>query len=123
MIVFRSLNKEDIREIVQLELNKVNDRLEESNIHLRATDEALAYLAEEGYNPEMGARPLRRVIQHKIEDKLSDALLAKEFEEGQNILIDLEIAQEDGAEVKKIVFKHDTQADQEETPDLAAVGM
>jgi len=123
VIVFRSLNKEDIREIVQLELNKVNDRLEESNIHLRATDEALAYLAEEGYNPEMGARPLRRVIQHKIEDKLSDALLAKEFEEGQNILIDLEVTQEDGAEVKKIVFKHDTQADQEETPDLAAVGM
>ncbi len=123
VIVFRSLNKEDIREIVQLELEKVNDRLEESNIHLRATDEALAYLAEEGYNPEMGARPLRRVIQHKIEDKLSDALLAKEFEEGQNILIDLEVTQEDGAEVKKIVFKHDTQADQEETPDLAAVGM
>ncbi|MDW7754229.1 MAG: ATP-dependent Clp protease ATP-binding subunit [Brevefilum sp.] len=123
VIVFRSLNKEDIREIVQLELNKVNDRLEESNIHLRATDEALAYLAEEGYNPEMGARPLRRVIQHKIEDKLSDALLAKEFEEGQNILIDLEVTQEDGAEVKKIVFKHDAQADQEETPDLAAVGM
>ncbi|MDF1520431.1 MAG: ATP-dependent Clp protease ATP-binding subunit [Brevefilum sp.] len=123
VIVFRSLNKEDIREIVQLELNKVNDRLEESNIHLRATDEALAYLAEEGYNPEMGARPLRRVIQHKIEDKLSDALLAKEFDEGQNILIDLEVTQEDGAEVKKIVFKHDAQADQEETPDLAAVGM
>ena len=123
VIVFRSLNKEDIRKIVQLELDKVNDRLEESNIHLHATDEALDYLAEEGYNPEMGARPLRRVIQHKIEDKLSDALLAKEFEEGQNILIDIEVTQEDGAEVTKIVFKHDTRADQEETPDLAAVGM
>jgi ATP-dependent Clp protease ATP-binding subunit ClpC len=71
----------------------------------------------------MGARPLRRVIQHRIEDKLSDALLAKEFDEGQNILIDVEKVQEDGAEVKKIVFKHDTQADEEETPDLAAVGL
>ena len=123
VIVFRSLNKEDIRKIVQLELDKVNDRLEESNIHLRATDEALEFLAEEGYNPEMGARPLRRVIQHRIEDKLSDALLAKEFDEGQNILIDVEVAQEDGAEVKKIVFKHDNQANEEEAPDLAAVGM
>ncbi|MDY6846543.1 MAG: ATP-dependent Clp protease ATP-binding subunit [Chloroflexota bacterium] len=123
VIVFRSLNKEDIRKIVQLELDKVNHRLEESDIHLRATEEALDYLAEEGYNPEMGARPLRRVIQHKIEDKLSDALLAKEFEEGQNILIDVEITQEDGAEVKKTVFKRDIRADQEETPDLAAVGM
>jgi ATP-dependent Clp protease ATP-binding subunit ClpC len=123
VIVFRSLNKEDIRKIVQLELDKVNDRLEESNIHLRATDAALEFLSEEGYNPEMGARPLRRVIQHRIEDKLSDALLAKEFDEGQNILIDVEKVQEDGAEVKKIVFKHDTQADEEETPDLAAVGL
>jgi len=123
VIFFRSLNKQDIRKIVQLELAKVNDRLEESNIHLRATDEALEFLAEEGYNPEMGARPLRRVIQHRIEDKLSDALLAKEFDEGQNILIDVEEVQEDGAEVKKIIFKQDTQADQEETPDLAAVGM
>lgn len=123
VIVFRSLNKEDIRKIVQLELDKVNDRLEESDIHLRATDAALEFLSEEGYNPEMGARPLRRVIQHRIEDKLSDALLAKEFDEGQNILIDIEEVQEDGAEVKKIVFKHDTQADEEETPDLAAVGL
>jgi ATP-dependent Clp protease ATP-binding subunit ClpC len=123
VIVFRSLNQEDIRKIVQLELDKVNDRLEESEIHLRATDEALAYLSEEGYNPEMGARPLRRVIQQKIEDRLSDALLAKEFEEGKTILIDVETTQEDGAEVKKVVFKNDTKDDRKEEPDLAAVGM
>jgi ATP-dependent Clp protease ATP-binding subunit ClpC len=123
VIVFRSLNKEDIRKIVQLELDKVNNRLEESNIHLRATDEAIDYLAAEGYNPEMGARPLRRVIQHKIEDKLSDALLSKEFDEGQNILIDVDVAEEDGAKVSKIVFKHDSHSNQEEAPDLAAVGM
>jgi ATP-dependent Clp protease ATP-binding subunit ClpC len=123
VIVFRSLNQEDIRKIVQLELDKVNERLEESEIHLRATDEALAYLSEEGYNPEMGARPLRRVIQQKIEDRLSDALLAKEFEEGKTILIDVETTQEDGAEVKKVVFKNDTKDDRKEEPDLAAVGM
>lgn len=123
VIVFRSLNKEDIRKIVKLEINKVNLRLEENNIHLRASDAALEFLAEEGYNPEMGARPLRRVVQQKVEDRLSDALLAKEYEDGQNILIDLEITQEDGAEVKRIVLEHDQEADQKEEPDLAAVGM
>jgi len=123
VIVFRSLSKDDIREIVQLELNKVNVRLEENQIRMRATDEALEYLAEEGYNPEMGARPLRRVIQQKIEDQLSDALLSNKFEDGHAILIDVETVEEDGAEVQKIVFKKDTEGDQKEEPDLAAVGM
>jgi len=122
VIVFRSLNKEDIRKIVQLELDKVNDRLIENQIQMHATDEALAFLAEEGYNPEMGARPLRRVIQQKIEDRLSDAVLAKEFEEGQHILIDIETVEKDGAEVKQIVLKHDDEGHQKEEPDLAAVG-
>ncbi len=123
VIVFRSLNQEDIRKIVQLELDKVNARLVENNIRLRATEEALELISEEGYNPEMGARPLRRVIQQKIEDRLSDALLAKEFDEGQQILVDVETVEEDGAEVKKIVLKHDKQGDQKEEPDLAAIGM
>jgi ATP-dependent Clp protease ATP-binding subunit ClpC len=123
VIVFRSLTKEDIRKIVQLELDKVSARLVENNIHLRASEAALAYLAEEGYNPEMGARPLRRVIQQKIEDRLSDALLANEFEDGDNILVDVETALEDGTEVKKVVLKHDSEGDQQKEPDLAAVGL
>ncbi len=122
VIVFRSLNQKDIRKIVQLELDKVSARLKENEITLTASDEALALLAEEGYNPEMGARPLRRVIQRKIEDRLSDALLAEKFEEGQHILVDVETTEEDGKDVKKIVLRHD-HADTEEEPDLAAVGM
>ena len=122
VIVFRSLNKDDIRKIVKLELEKVSKRLQENNISLHATDEALDFLSEEGFNPEMGARPLRRVIQQKIEDRLSDALLANEFKEGQQILIDVETAVEDGAEIKKFVLKHDPEGDQQEEPDLAAVG-
>jgi len=121
VIVFRSLSKDDIRKIVQLELDKVNSRLQENNISLLATDEALEFLSEEGYNPEMGARPLRRVIQQKIEDRLSDALLANEFNEGQQILIDVETVNEDGAEVKRIIMKHDPEEGQQEEPDLAAV--
>ena len=90
VVVFRSLNKEDIRKIVDLELAKVGDRLKDNNILLDATDAARDQLAEEGYDPEMGARPLRRVIQQKIEDQLSDAMLARQFEEGDTILIDLD---------------------------------
>jgi len=123
VIVFRSLNREDIHEIVQLELDKVNARLADNEISLRATEAAIDEMADEGYNPEMGARPLRRVIQQKIEDRLSDAILAGEFVNGQHVLIDVEETQEDGADVKKIVLKHDLEADQEEEQDLAAVGM
>lgn len=89
VIVFRSLNKVDIQQIVQLELNKVAHRLEEHSIVLKATPAALEKLADLGYDPDMGARPLRRVIQQKVEDPLSDALLAGEFEDQDTILVDV----------------------------------
>jgi ATP-dependent Clp protease ATP-binding subunit ClpC len=56
---------------------------------LHASQEALDQLASEGYDPDMGARPLRRVIQQKVEDPLSDALLSGDFEDGDVILVDL----------------------------------
>jgi len=89
VVVFRALTRSDIRQIVRLELDKVAQRLEEYEIRLHASEAALELLANEGYDPEMGARPLRRVIQNKVEDRLSDALLAKEFVAGDTILIDL----------------------------------
>jgi len=89
VVVFRSLNKEDIQNIVKLELDKVSERLQEHDLTLTATDGALAVLAELGYDTEFGARPLRRVIQQKVEDKLSDLVLAGEFGEGASILIDV----------------------------------
>jgi ATP-dependent Clp protease ATP-binding subunit ClpC len=90
VVVFRALTKENIRSIVNIELAKVSERLTEHNIVLRASDDALDQFAAEGYDPDMGARPLRRVIQHKVEDALSDMLLAKEFEDGDTILVDLD---------------------------------
>lgn len=90
MIVFRSLNREDIEQIVELELNKVALRLEEHSIVLNASPEALCKLAELGYDPEFGARPLRRVIQQKVEDPLSDSLLSGDFEDGDTVLVELE---------------------------------
>jgi ATP-dependent Clp protease ATP-binding subunit ClpC len=76
VVIFRSLTRDDIQKIVSLELSKVAERLTEHKLVLTATPEALAGLAEQGYDPEFGARPLRRVIQQKVEDPLSDRLLA-----------------------------------------------
>ena len=64
VVVFRSLSKENIHSIVSLELQKVAERLVDHEISLRATDAVIDMLAEEGYDPDMGARPLRRVIQY-----------------------------------------------------------
>ncbi len=89
VIVFRSLSKEDITKIVELELDKVARRLEEHSIVLSAQPQALEKLAELGFDPEMGARPLRRVIQQKVEDPLSDGLLAGDFEDHDVILVEL----------------------------------
>ena len=90
VVVFRSLTQEQIREIVELMLTRVKERLDEHEITLEATDEAKELLAEEGYDPHFGARPLRRVIQNVIEDPLSEAILAGEFEAGDTVVVDVE---------------------------------
>jgi ATP-dependent Clp protease ATP-binding subunit ClpC len=88
-VIFRSLNREDIQKIVRLELDKVAERLKEHDLVLTATPEALAALADQGYDAEFGARPLRRVIQQRVEDPLSDRLLGGEFHNGDSILVTL----------------------------------
>ena len=89
VIVFRSLSRENIQKIVQLELSKVSHRLEDHHITLEATPAALSLVGEQGYDPDMGARPLRRVIQLKVEDQLSDNLLSGGFVDGDHILVDV----------------------------------
>ena len=74
-IVFHALSREHMHEIVDLMLSEVSSNLIEKGISLDMTDEAKAWLAEKGYDPQFGARPLRRVIQDNVEDKLSDAIL------------------------------------------------
>jgi len=93
VVVFRALNSADIQKIASLELNKVADRLKEHNLILNASDAALTLLADMGFDQEMGARPLRRVIQHQVEDPLSDQLLSGKFPDGSTILVDVD---EDG---------------------------
>jgi ATP-dependent Clp protease ATP-binding subunit ClpC len=87
VVIFRSLNKEDIQKIVSLELDKVAERLTEHNLILTATPEALVALANLGYDADFGARPLRRVIQQKVEDPLSDRVLGGEFQNGDSVLV------------------------------------
>jgi ATP-dependent Clp protease ATP-binding subunit ClpC len=93
VVIFRALNKEDIQKIVSLELAKVSERINEQNLIITASEEALASLAAQGYDADFGARPLRRIIQQKVEDPLSDRLLSGEFVNGDSI--DVEV-NEDG---------------------------
>jgi len=90
IIVFHALTKEQIVSIVDLELNKVATRLGEHQIVLDSTEAARFKMAELGYDPEMGARPLKRVIQNKVEDRLSDGLLSGEFKDNDKIMIEIE---------------------------------
>ncbi|MFN8435023.1 MAG: ATP-dependent Clp protease ATP-binding subunit [Anaerolineales bacterium] len=90
IVIFRSLNKEDIRKIVSLELDKVAERLKDHDLNLVAIEEALSLLADQGYDSEFGARPLRRVIQMKVEDPLSDKLLSGEFADGDTITVKID---------------------------------
>jgi ATP-dependent Clp protease ATP-binding subunit ClpC len=78
-IFFRALTREEIKQIVDLELHKVRERLIEHAITLDVTDEARGWLADKGYDPEYGARPLRRLIQNEVEDALSDGILSGKF--------------------------------------------
>ncbi len=90
VIVFRALTRDNLNKIVELEISKVATRLAEHNVVLKSTQSALNMLSDLGYDPDMGARPLRRVIQQKVEDPLSDALLSGRFHDGDTILVDLE---------------------------------
>ncbi|MBK7897724.1 MAG: ATP-dependent Clp protease ATP-binding subunit [Anaerolineaceae bacterium] len=90
IVVFRQLSKEDIRKIVDIILGEVNDRLTEHELSIAASDTARDWLGEHGYDAEFGARPLRRLIQTEVEDRLSDAVLAGRFTNGDVVTIDVE---------------------------------
>ncbi|WBL35353.1 ATP-dependent Clp protease ATP-binding subunit [Tepidiforma flava] len=92
-VVFRSLTKEDIRKIVDNELKKVERTLNQKGVRMEVTDAGKDWLGEKGYDPVFGARPLRRVIQDNIEDRLSEMLLSGQFAAGDTIRIDAEDGQ------------------------------
>ncbi|MEE8418803.1 MAG: ATP-dependent Clp protease ATP-binding subunit [Dehalococcoidales bacterium] len=89
-MVFHSLNKDNIRQIVDLMLVTVTQQLAEKGIKLDVTEAAKDFLGEKGYDEAYGARPLRRAIQDMVEDKLSDSLLRGEFGSGDSVTVDVE---------------------------------
>ena len=89
-VVFHPLSKEHILQIVDLMLNQVKLQLKEKNVELEITQEVKEHLADTGYDPTFGARPLRRAIQDQLEDLLSEELLAGRLQSGESILIELD---------------------------------
>ena len=97
-VVFHPLGKEEIRTIARIQLNHLEQRLQDRDIEMEITNAALDELAEVGFDPVYGARPLKREIQHQIENPLAQKLLAGEFAPGDTILIDID-------EHKQFVFQ------------------
>jgi ATP-dependent Clp protease ATP-binding subunit ClpC len=89
-VVFHALTKEHIREIVENEIKGIETQLGIKGVKLEMTTAALDWIGEKGYDPVFGARPLRRVIQNELEDRLSEALLEERFTEGDTVKIDVE---------------------------------
>ncbi len=90
IIVFRSLEKEDIKKIVRLMLDELEDRLEESDINVSITDEIVDYISREGFDSQYGARPLERAIRKNIEDRLADEILLGNVTKDESIVVDVE---------------------------------
>ncbi len=90
VIMFTPLSRANIKGIVKLQMEKLRKQLEEKGIHMAATPEAVAYLAKEGYDPQFGARPLKRLIQRKVLNELSKQLLAGLVQKDSTILLDVD---------------------------------
>ena len=98
IIMFKPLTKNEIREIVTLQFKGVQKMLEKNNIHITLTDLAADRLAEIGFDPHFGARPLKRVIQREVLNELSKMILAGKLNSSDHILVD--------AEGDKLVFRN-----------------
>ncbi|PMB17487.1 ATP-dependent chaperone ClpB [Fischerella thermalis] len=97
IIIFHSLQSEQLREIVKLQVQRLEQRLVERKLALKLSEEALDWLAQVGYDPVYGARPLKRAIQRELETPIAKAILRGEFHEGDTIYV--------GVENERLVFK------------------
>jgi ATP-dependent Clp protease ATP-binding subunit ClpC len=105
VIVFHELSKEEVTNIVDLMIRRVQGQLEGQSLGLELTPAVKMYLAEKGYDPTLGARPLRRAIQRMVEDPLSEHILNKQFRAGELIVVDVEDDPEGRPGDQKIVFR------------------
>src|SRR6476661_10124535 len=104
-IVFHELSKAEVTQIVDLMIKRTSIQLEGQGIGIELTDAAKAHLVDKGYDPTLGARPLRRAIQRLIEDPLSERLLYKQFRAGEIIIVDAEPDPENPDGDKVIAFR------------------
>jgi ATP-dependent Clp protease ATP-binding subunit ClpC len=111
VIVFHSLTEEHVKSIVDLMMKRVREQLKSKDVEIVLTDAAKGLLAEKGYDPTLGARPLRRTIQRMVEDPLSEKLLWKEYSAGQTVIVDVQNGE--------IVFESSTPPD---TPPVELAG-
>ena len=100
-IIFRSLERQELREIVNLQVERLRQRLEERKLELQLSDGASDWLANVGYDPVYGARPLKRAIQRELETPIAKAILGGRFSEGQRICVEVEAA---GGETERLVL-------------------
>jgi ATP-dependent Clp protease ATP-binding subunit ClpC len=110
-IVFHQLQQAEIRNIVDIFISRIEGQLKNKDMGLELTDAAKTYLATKGYDPVLGARPLRRTIQRDLEDSLSEQILFNELRPGQIVVVDCE-GDPDNVEKSKLTF---TGADRETT--------
>ena len=89
VVIFKPLKKEHVKQIVDLMIKKLEKRLKDKNLKLQISDSAKEYLANKGYDPAFGARPLRRVIEREVETPLAMKLISGEIEEGDTVIIDV----------------------------------
>ncbi|WP_341526195.1 ATP-dependent chaperone ClpB [Nostoc sp. UHCC 0302] len=90
IIIFHALDKKELRQIVLLQVERLRQRLSDRKISLRLSDIALDFLAEVGYDPVFGARPLKRAIQRELETQIAKAILRGEFNDGDTIFVDVQ---------------------------------
>lgn len=88
-IMFTPLNREDVHQIVQIQFNGISKMLEENEVHLTATPEAIEWLSQLGFDPQFGARPIKRVMQKRVLNELSKQILAGKVQKGAQIVMDV----------------------------------
>jgi ATP-dependent Clp protease ATP-binding subunit ClpC len=117
VVVFHQLTEDEIVEIVDLMIAKVDERLKDRDMGLELRPTAKALLAQRGYDPVLGARPLRRTIQRSIEDMLSEKILFGELKAGQIVIVDVKGSGEEA----EFTFKGVPKPDAVPTAELAGV--
>jgi len=100
IVIFSALSKDDLAQIVELYIDRLTRRLQDRRLDLAVTPDARSWLAERGYDPIYGARPLRRLMQRQIDDKLATALLSGEIRDGDVVVVDLD-SETDGLSIHR----------------------